>query len=817
MVTATTPYQTFAKVLSNYHDRYSDPGPSSSQLDSPIHHQAVLDEEGGLINALMASLQETITSKSPTNNSTFEMDGEDQISEEEYKALLSEHRTWQLVRAVYENRINRADPAFVPPSSRDQILANPYASPEDVLQAIVMEDDELSLWAVLVEHLQTRPLLTSPPPLETRHGYLPSTLRRTKTARPPPGTSHPTSLDPDFTLRDPHGPGLAGEDQTYQSPLLETLYDLVRHGELDVAIKVCEQGGEAWRGASIMGGRRWNMGGMSKDSLTPTPIEGNRYRALWKKSCRALASNHTLLPAERHLYAALISDLPTLLPACTSWEDHLWAHVQHRIEARVERRWKELGGYWEQEGRGLGGEEEEGESEVVRGGLEEVFESMAGLQKPGVAMMLSDPYHIAQRAILLGTTDSLFESFADNLLSLEGHVSAELIGALLRFFTHLALILRTLNQPLPDAAVNYIIQAYLQVLEREGNDKLVAMYAACLREGSGEESYARFLWSMDPSATKEARAEALNRAKQHNLDVALIAKETVRLTLQEAIGGTHFASTQPDIVPVSVGLTERDVVLIRAIEWLTILDETIVDALVESNRLVRHFLSLGQANAAQSLLLSLPPNLLLLLPASPNAPSPTNDPDSHLLEHASFNRLFTVFTSYHAVSDVLASQPKSTAGKVERFNWSKGLRSAVLEVWDRTLGLVKEGWLAFPTPRPSASADKEARAITLARTADLTLIRHIFIPDLILRLHALLVTHSAVFPEFLAKALELAVVVADDEYGVYEGFLPVGGSGKGEVGGAEGSRLVVYLEKVREVGLLALKSGSGSAFKVGAA
>lgn len=30
------------------------------------------------------------------------MDGEEQISEDEYKALLSEHRAWQLIRAVYE-------------------------------------------------------------------------------------------------------------------------------------------------------------------------------------------------------------------------------------------------------------------------------------------------------------------------------------------------------------------------------------------------------------------------------------------------------------------------------------------------------------------------------------------------------------------------------------------------------------------------------------------------------------------------------------------------------------------------------------------
>ena len=106
--------------------------------------------------------------------------------------------------------------------------------------------------------------MTQSRPLEARHGYLPSTIRRAKNNEiTTQSSTPPSSFDPDFTLRDPHGEGLAGEDMTYQTPLLETLWDLVRHGELDHAIKVCEQGGEPWRGASLMGGRRWSMSGMS--------------------------------------------------------------------------------------------------------------------------------------------------------------------------------------------------------------------------------------------------------------------------------------------------------------------------------------------------------------------------------------------------------------------------------------------------------------------------------------------------------------------------------------------------------------------------
>jgi nuclear pore complex protein Nup107 len=179
-----------------------------------------------------------------------------------------------------------------------------------------------------------------------------------------------------------------------------------------------------------------------------------------------------------------------------------------------------------------------------------------------------------------------------------------------------------MGETVPDLAANAILQAYLKVLEMEGNDHLVAAYAACLRQGSGEESYARFLRckltitrgltqtegiAMDPNATKESRREALMRARQHNLDVASIAKETVRMVLEQAFlvsqpylldsaGAELFqdipalSRNQPDVASLVTGLNERDVYLIRAVEWLTFLTETADEALIKSNAVARYFL-----------------------------------------------------------------------------------------------------------------------------------------------------------------------------------------------------------------------------------
>lgn len=240
---------------------------------------------------------------------------------------LSTSRCLISTRADNRNRISRSQ-GVDGPSAEEQLLQNPYTTPMDLTQNIVNEDADLSLWATLIDHLQTRPLFSSPPPIEARHGYIPNTIRRAKTAKLTSGAS--ASLDPDFTLRDSRGQGLAGEDQTYQTPLLETLWDLVRYGELDHAVRVCEEGGEPWRAASIMGGRRWDMGGLSESAqLNPvqadisaqeraevSPLTGNRSRALWKKSCRAIAKNVSFGAKVNHKLTCRPRS-PTLSGSCT--------------------------------------------------------------------------------------------------------------------------------------------------------------------------------------------------------------------------------------------------------------------------------------------------------------------------------------------------------------------------------------------------------------------------------------------------------------------------------------------------------------------
>lgn len=63
------------------------------------------------------------------------------------------------------------------------------------------------------------------------------------------------------------------------------------------------------------------------------------------------------------------------------------------------------------------------------------------------------------------------------------------------FFAHLVLFLRLVGKDVAEDVANTILKAYIDALQAEENDELVAIYAAELRQGSAEDEYAQFLRS----------------------------------------------------------------------------------------------------------------------------------------------------------------------------------------------------------------------------------------------------------------------------------------------------------------------------------
>src|SRR3984957_13715813 len=123
-----------------------------------------------------------------------------------------------------------------------------------------------------------------------------------------------------------------------------------------------------------------------------------------------------------------------------------------------------------------------------------------------------------------------------------------------RFFAHLCLFLRMIDTPTPPMATQAILEAYLQVLEVHltlaaplvpsridyyraqdaGQRDLIAMYAGALGDNAVER-YAMFLTSLALSADPAERRTALQRAREHGLDVPRVAIVTAERTIERAL------------------------------------------------------------------------------------------------------------------------------------------------------------------------------------------------------------------------------------------------------------------------------------------
>jgi nuclear pore complex protein Nup107 len=106
------------------------------------------------------------------------------------------------------------------------------------------------------------------------------------------------------------------------------------------------------------------------------------------------------------------------------------------MEARLDKRWHELGGFWEAEDQLLGTDDAEN-IDIGRGGLDQVFASISAVKDGEVAyvdasstkLTLSrashNPYYVAQKMVILGRSESLLDTFADRISSLEDSVAPE--------------------------------------------------------------------------------------------------------------------------------------------------------------------------------------------------------------------------------------------------------------------------------------------------------------------------------------------------------------------------------------------------------
>lgn len=362
---------------------------------------------------------------------------------------------------------------------------------------------------------------------------------------------------------------------------MRSLFEYVRAGELDLAIDMCRQSDQSWRAASLSGGKLWwdpvlapgedgygddmdmDMGGAEEKRA-----KGNVNRRMWKLMCRKLAAavsqdwtereqgaqgadvgfmlQPSLDPYERALYGAISGDTASVLPVCTSWEDHVWTHVNALFEANVEAGlWSSSEGrFWNRgadksvKANGVELDAEDallgsaGRGATVRNELEGIFNRLLRLEKGDLALAAKNPFHVSQTYLIVGKINDLFTTFVDRLeqSAMETEPESvlfsppfELVGLIdvAQDPRALATILcppHPRPAPPPPTATRVCCEPHLGSLHQRArgeqpgalvalaqpslanapslqDENLIAFYASNLESASAIESYARFLLS----------------------------------------------------------------------------------------------------------------------------------------------------------------------------------------------------------------------------------------------------------------------------------------------------------------------------------
>ena len=619
--------------------------------------------------------------------------------------------------------------------------------------------------------------------VEVRKGYRPFTKNRVRAEKrysvAPGGVRRQEhaargALDPDAPVRG--ATPLEQEDANYDKALTRTLFEYTRAGQLEHALDLCTQTNEPWRAASLRGAIFYHdpaLAEVDAEQQLPAAL-GNRTRGVWRRVARAAAGNPALDAYERALYGALSGELGAVLAVSETWEERLWAYVNARFEQLLERALARNAAPWWRDDT----------ARVPEGGdapesLDAIFERLMQTHAPGVQAQATEPYHVAQRAVITHAVPALLQRVVGRLEELRA-LPPQRYARLVRFFAHLALYCRLVRVPVDEATAAPILGAYVDVLQQaEQSAELVALYASALTPGDAHTSYARFLCGMDPGAPLEERRQALLQAHSHALDPAVVAR---------CAAGAMFAELLP-VVEEDAGaihawdaaLSAAEYRLVRALDWLTFVPETYAEAILQANALLRTCMAHGRLHAAHAALQRLPPELLASV-------AELELPADEVLELDHWRSYFDVLDRSVAVRGLCSDGALALGSHVQQHEWTAALGAAVDAARDATLELLQLGWLQFEL---DTTTPEGAR-----RDAELRLTRRKYIPEMVVSLHLMLVDTSHVHPGNLAHALALPNVVADERLQLYAEFVSTDGAARNLLG--------TYLGHVREAALVAM-------------
>ncbi|KAG0214493.1 Nucleoporin nup84 [Mortierella sp. GBA30] len=556
----------------------------------------------------------------------------------------------------------------------------------------------------------------------------------------PASSTKPKYQDPDAVSRDGVKP--SEQNQRVEHDLLRAVWQYIRRGQLQQARKACINAGEHWRAESISGGDPYSVAIAFTDPAYDReegPI-GNKTRGLWKGTCYALANEPSADQYERAVYGALCGDVQSVIPVCTSWEDHAWARYNALVENMIEDRLSQFN-------RGAPSNALPMPKTTITC-AKDIFDSLARSENKELSHASKDTFKKIQISIITGQTDGLLKQMAEEARALnKTHVPPR--PHMLRFMTHFVLLLRSKGTNVPKDDGDYFIKAFVDYLISRKMYDLAPLYASFLPIHLQIETCSSYLKVIDGS--RKERQEHLMTIRRHGLDLHRILTATVDALLDKSRADFENGGNYKDGLKKSIKApsSNQEKAHIKALEWLTFDTPQFEECLHRSNYLTRKYLAKGRLNAAYELSRSLPADIV-----QHDVDEYTPQAQSIAHEHLYYKDLFNARTLYEEWNDLLESKPKAESALLDEA-WQNDLKEKAQAAIVEIESLLRSRWL-FDCILPR----------DMVRNQELRKIRQIYVSELVMNLHQVYFESRIVFPQYLNSSVEMANLVATESTSV---------------------------------------------------
>ncbi|KAJ3442069.1 nuclear pore complex protein [Anaeramoeba flamelloides] len=547
------------------------------------------------------------------------------------------------------------------------------------------------------------------------------------------------------------------EDKKDEAEFYKILFVHIRNGEMEKAIDWCREKKQYWRAASLSGGLLIDDSTNIEQNDFKSIIEGYMHRSLWKISCYEISKN-SFDEYERAIYGLFCWNLSQVITVCSTWEDYLWAYLKTNVNQQIDI---SLAEYLQTMKLRLS----KIQNELM---YDEDFKEYLNLRKNighGVYSLDTIFKHVSshsefQNRKILNQRFNIIQALTikEDWETLLTWMSEQVTGenfsrSFLRFCAHYTLILHKLNLATRNYPAQFekILTAYILHLIDFKYYPLVALYLCELPTENQVEIYSSLLEIVEKN--DKLKHECISRAIYFNLKFKLITLRLYQNAKEEANEyelrlnnrkrkkerGNKLINNNFEELDFSFNkITSTDLKKIKAISWLCYEKSQRLDALEKSNELIREFLLDFKILSAKKIIEQiLPKDTEEILSQNNNQ---TQDCKNQLYQLNCWKELFKCMNEFETIKEMLNNQENiiqiRNATKISELVILKFLKKKIV-------------WL-------SSDFNNNPQFSQLQR---------IYIPLIFFKLWQIF-NYTIQYN----KALNLSILVADEEWGIYQLF-----------------------------------------------